>query len=1048
MIFAVFFYLLFPFMAAAGSATVVKDIDTINSPSGFFNFTSPLNNTQVVAPANGVSLNQYILGVNVNPAASTTTANHTGVYSLLNYDGSNSGFSFGGNLIADSARFEHNGSGTVAYASVYDGSANFANAGTTTLFKGITMQTSVATGTAVTSYYGVSSTLNTTGGILNGTNMLDGSLFIDSGTTAFINGVQANITLAGTTANSQSTTGVNAIINYQDSVSDVNGIQGVTSGVNVSNTATTSGINNINAYLNTNDTAAVNGVNIVNSSMTMNDSSTTTGTNGFNANLQFLDSTDGGNSAAINLYARTAGTANLSSFNTITANPEFEGSSTIANYTGISLTPQIRQNAAVTNISGGYILPGLKGSATATNMLGLEVSPQVQNSALLTNDLTGIRVNPEASNTAGVSGATGITVNMDNVTLSTAAIAAGEQKVGLEINGAAVNANFPYTIPGSASFFQQHYLGGQAIVASGDPTAAFGFGTNLAQTVTLNDDWTLDGAGLGYVDVGFVGALNFASGKTMARWTGALGGAGNPGGAGTLTDAIMFRGAGILPQGGSLTVTNMYGFQVDPALFCLVGTNCWGFYEDTAAAENHLSKLAIGTATKKVANSDTAFEIGNKKGLVVGRGTTTEKNALTAIAGMMFYDTTLSQLQWYDGSSWQAAAGGGSPGGADTNVQFNDAGAFAGESTFTYDKTNNRLFAEEITSNGGGSGSNSERFGASVDGTGPRQTILGYGIIAGSCDGCTIIGRDAQVGGAYVAPNDALTIGNQARVWGSVTGGIAIGTSSESKDGSVAIGRNSLANTSSFALGTAATAQDTTVGFNIAIGTAATITGTANTNLLIAASNGSISSGANQAVFGSESTPYNNFYLGEGITSTTPSATTLQVSGGSGTDIAGGDFNIAGSKGTGNAAPGLINFQTSTAGSSGTTLQSLTTRARVVDAFQVAEVSGGASTPSSGYMAIYAKTDGNLYAKNDSGTEYNLSVPGSATDAQEVPSGTVDNSNVTFTLANTPTSNASVKLFQDGLILIQGTDYTISGVTITMTVAPNFGQTLYAAYTY
>jgi len=38
-----------------------------------------------------------------------------------------------------------------------------------------------------------------------------------------------------------------------------------------------------------------------------------------------------------------------------------------------------------------------------------------------------------------------------------------------------------------------------------------------------------------------------------------------------------------------------------------------------------------------------------------------------------------------------AIGGGGTPGGSNTQVQFNDGGAFAGESTFTYDKTNNTL---------------------------------------------------------------------------------------------------------------------------------------------------------------------------------------------------------------------------------------------------------------------------------------------------------------------------------------------------------------------
>jgi hypothetical protein len=40
--------------------------------------------------------------------------------------------------------------------------------------------------------------------------------------------------------------------------------------------------------------------------------------------------------------------------------------------------------------------------------------------------------------------------------------------------------------------------------------------------------------------------------------------------------------------------------------------------------------------------------------------------------------------------SWQAAAGG-SPGGADTQVQFNDGGAFGGDSGLVYDKTKNQL---------------------------------------------------------------------------------------------------------------------------------------------------------------------------------------------------------------------------------------------------------------------------------------------------------------------------------------------------------------------
>lgn len=64
----------------------------------------------------------------------------------------------------------------------------------------------------------------------------------------------------------------------------------------------------------------------------------------------------------------------------------------------------------------------------------------------------------------------------------------------------------------------------------------------------------------------------------------------------------------------------------------------------------------------------------------------------------------------------------------------------------------------------------------------------------------------------------------------------------------------------------------------------------------------------------------------------------------------------------------------------------------------------------------------------------------------EVPSGTVNSSNVTFTLANTPTVSATVNFYVDGLTWIQGTDYTISGATITATTAPSTGQTVYVVY--
>jgi hypothetical protein len=66
----------------------------------------------------------------------------------------------------------------------------------------------------------------------------------------------------------------------------------------------------------------------------------------------------------------------------------------------------------------------------------------------------------------------------------------------------------------------------------------------------------------------------------------------------------------------------------------------------------------------------------------------------------------------------------------------------------------------------------------------------------------------------------------------------------------------------------------------------------------------------------------------------------------------------------------------------------------------------------------------------------------------EIPSGTKNNSNVTFTLAGTPSPSASLRLYLGGLLMSPGTagDYTLSVRTITMNVAPTPNDAIYAFY--
>lgn len=66
---------------------------------------------------------------------------------------------------------------------------------------------------------------------------------------------------------------------------------------------------------------------------------------------------------------------------------------------------------------------------------------------------------------------------------------------------------------------------------------------------------------------------------------------------------------------------------------------------------------------------------------------------------------------------------------------------------------------------------------------------------------------------------------------------------------------------------------------------------------------------------------------------------------------------------------------------------------------------------------------------------------------KEVPSGAINGSNTTFTLANTPTSGTE-HVYLNGLLQESGTgnDYTISGATITYLTAPLTGEKIRVSY--
>ena len=66
----------------------------------------------------------------------------------------------------------------------------------------------------------------------------------------------------------------------------------------------------------------------------------------------------------------------------------------------------------------------------------------------------------------------------------------------------------------------------------------------------------------------------------------------------------------------------------------------------------------------------------------------------------------------------------------------------------------------------------------------------------------------------------------------------------------------------------------------------------------------------------------------------------------------------------------------------------------------------------------------------------------------EVPTGALDGSNLTYKLSRTPSPSSSLQFFRNGLLLKPGTDYTLSGSTVSLDASqvPQQGDTLLTSY--
>jgi hypothetical protein len=101
---------------------------------------------------------------------------------------------------------------------------------------------------------------------------------------------------------------------------------------------------------------------------------------------------------------------------------------------------------------------------------------------------------------------------------------------------------------------------------------------------------------------------------------------------------------------GVTTVTNSRGFLFD-APFGNISSNAWGVYINADVENWFKESVKIGSGDK-VENSSVGLQV-DGRAVLLPRLTTTERNALTALNGMVIYNTTDDKFQGYEDGSWQ-----------------------------------------------------------------------------------------------------------------------------------------------------------------------------------------------------------------------------------------------------------------------------------------------------------------------------------------------------------------------------------------------------------
>lgn len=392
--------------------------------------------------------------------------------------------------------------------------------------------------------------------------------------------------------------------------------------------------------------------------------------------------------------------------------------------------------------------------------------------------------------------------------------------------------------------------------------------------------------------------------------------------AGTNTAALVMGTGGTLTTSGTGTIvaTSVLNAIIQTATPFLTAVGSGAGSSITGVNNTAVGYQALTTGTTLTNNTAVGY-------LALKLSTGNNNTAIGSQAGAAIASATDNTIIGYQAglamttSGFNVAIGSGALAVKTTQTSYSIAIGYQaiGAGTAASSDTHNVAIGYRTLYNINGGGDNvciCNIAGGSIT-SGNWNVAIGYSALGGNTTGANNVAIGQSALGAPITSN-SIAIGYSALNVCTANGAVAVGY------GALAVASSGAANV---AVGLNAGVAVSTGASNTIIGTSAAPTLTTGSSNILLGSGVDVAAlgNSNNFVAGSSASPTNSIYFGKGIQNGTPTAYTINGTGGSGSNIAGADVLFAGGLGTGTGAAGRIGFKYPLITTTGSTLQTLST---------------------------------------------------------------------------------------------------------------------------